>query len=797
MVLKEYDSDYLNYDEKHKKAIFGEFSSRPTEFMFLPDEWEVILGIIKHVKQIVDDPEENAHLEYFAKNLLEYELNSELKLAETVLGIIFSDNQEENCRQLINVMNNDTQLQPKDSEDKVEFGSHTHQLLSGMLSLADQNLSRSKPGRRFTQEIKLLATCIRTLGGPLLYEIIHRNLELALPSLDTTNRLIRNMDSPVVEGCLRSNELLNYLTDRKLPLVVALSEDATRIEGRLQYDSRSNQISGFVLPIQNETGMPIPLSFPARNVTEIVGHFCNKNPIAHFVNVIMAKPLADCPAFCLLVFASDTKYTAEEVAKRWAHITNELHNINIKALTIASDSDPKFNSAMRKKSLLGAKSNIFGNVDWFSSGLDEFYNGPFYLQDYAHLLTKLRNLLLRTKKNPRKLPFGCFLYINMSHLQFLLAHLQKDELPITASMLDPADRQNVDSARSICDEMVIMHIKHYLKRTGIGTAAFLQIMRDVMDAFTDKELSPLDRVGKIWYAVFLIRIWRQYIVIQEHLTLKHNFITQNCYVCIELNAHTLIHLMLYLKNNSLDDWFLPFLFDSQPCESFFRQVRALTSVYHRVANCSIKEIIGRINRIQLLDDIAVKTDFLFPRMKNKKDSKDQLNFKLPAKGEILKKICECRDNAIEFALNIGLFEDETSNIDLSCQISPLELKTANSNLRISAEIDEELLQITINKLKNVKLKNFAFKFMKDDIISESSPYVDVYNSKLRRIILKKSSTIWFLREEPNKLSSDRIHRVKEAAGCKKSTKMHKERPKIQKRWRKPIKRKKNHMIYKP
>lgn len=77
-------------------------------------------------------------------------------------------------------------------------------------------------------------------------------LTLSLPSLPSTNRYIQTTNCRINEGVLRANELYTYLTERNLPLVVCLSEDATKIVDRTQYDSATNQIIDFVPPISNE-----------------------------------------------------------------------------------------------------------------------------------------------------------------------------------------------------------------------------------------------------------------------------------------------------------------------------------------------------------------------------------------------------------------------------------------------------------------------------------------------------------------------------------------------------------------
>lgn len=68
------------------------------------------------------------------------------------------------------------------------------------------------------------------------------------------------MNTNIVEGVLRHHEFVNYLEERKLPMKAAISEDATRLTGVVQYDAKTNQLMGFVLPTHFGNGMPIPFS---------------------------------------------------------------------------------------------------------------------------------------------------------------------------------------------------------------------------------------------------------------------------------------------------------------------------------------------------------------------------------------------------------------------------------------------------------------------------------------------------------------------------------------------------------
>lgn len=68
-----------------------------------------------------------------------------------------------------------------------------------------------------------------------------------------------------------------------------------------------------------------------------------------------------------------------------------------------------------------------------------------FVQDTIHIGTKLRNRLL----NPSiELPIGKFL-ISATHLQYLIKHASKDKHSLTATDIDPKDRQNFGSLEKV------------------------------------------------------------------------------------------------------------------------------------------------------------------------------------------------------------------------------------------------------------------------------------------------------------------------------------------------------------
>jgi len=107
-----------------------------------------------------------------------------------------------------------------------------------------------------------------------------------------------------------------------------------------------------------------------------------------------------------------------------------------------------------------------------------------------------------------------------------------------------------------------------------GTIAYLYALRCVIDSYLDKSLKPLERVKKAWFSVFFMRYWRQWIMLSPSYSLGDNFITLNAYMCIELNAHSIVIFLLTLRKLLINAAFLPWLLGSQSCERPSEQLEA-------------------------------------------------------------------------------------------------------------------------------------------------------------------------------------------------------------------------------
>lgn len=135
---------------------------------------------------------------------------------------------------------------------------------------------------------------------------------------------ISEYKTKIVEGELRCKELVNYLGTLNAKKYVWLSEDASGVVTKVEFDSKTNQMVGLVLPFNSSTGMPIPFSFLARSTDEIQTNMKKNN--SSLVYIVMAQPLMkNTPPFILQLFGMNNRFNSHDVMKRWKHTVQELN----------------------------------------------------------------------------------------------------------------------------------------------------------------------------------------------------------------------------------------------------------------------------------------------------------------------------------------------------------------------------------------------------------------------------------------------------------------------------------------
>lgn len=106
-----------------------------------------------------------------------------------------------------------------------------------------------------------------------------------------------------------------------------------------------------------------------------------------------------------------------------------------------------------------------------------------------------------------------------------------------------------------------------------------------IDPYTKEDMLITERIQSIWSTVFFFKGWLNWLNKSKHTI--SNFRTSNAYECVELNAYSLINFICKFNDNNEQQLFLPFLFNYQKYESFFRHARSLTSTQSTVVNSSV------------------------------------------------------------------------------------------------------------------------------------------------------------------------------------------------------------------
>lgn len=629
------------------------------------------------------------------------------------------------------------------------------------------NAGRHPQGRRYDRDHLLHCIHIKETCGRSGYQNIKMNSHDGRPSIHTLIQHSMKIRKPISEGRLMAKELKVYLLSHNLDMVVTLSEDATNVNGRIDYTARTNQIVGYVPPMYEGTCMPVPESYAATSAA-VIESICliEKLPISSAANVVMAQPLdLKAKPFCILIYGGAGKFSKQSVRNRWTYIVEELTKEGIRVISVASDSDPRYNGAMRDilmscRTTQLSQGKKYNLPAWFHFDLSMVL---FMIwQDTIHNATKLRNRLLSKKCN---LQFGQH-KITVEHLRYLLNISEKGELNLCKTDLDPTDRQNFESVMKICSREVIELLQAKVEGSE-GLVMYLKFIDNVVRPFQDWSLTPTERLAKLWHANFTQRIWRNNVLKQTDQHMQINFITTFTYVCIEVNAHSLVSVMLKLKEDKEEKFFLPHLFSSQACEAFFRKIRSLTVIGSSMPDMSMLDFINRCEKVVLVDEIeTTQKDYIYSNDSkrcrdyyyNTNISHRYQNQTLPELDEIIAVIERAKMEAIEDATKLGIQVDPAWVEQ--CTIGPTKPSEDESPPTAVSRRDD----MTFQTINGRNFKDYSKSIKDVTAVNEKSSFCPVQktdNILDGLLFVKKRRLVKVMTDNRNKLSSDRTRRVRQ------------------------------------
>lgn len=321
-----------------------------------------------------------------------------------------------------------------------------------------------------------------------------------------------------------------------------------------------------------------------------------------------------------------------------------------------------------------------------------------------------------------------------------------------------------------------------------------------------------------WCVVFVCRLWWSWIrniKFSDSSKTKANtrmnntstyFITKPAYFSVEINAHNLLYLVLLVQQKQLPKEALDInLFNSQACESVFRNTRSLSGTFSTVVNFTVNDFLHRSRKLSMLN--VMKSDqssekFSFPvhhKHKREDHSLSLLNLEdvdeLDTRQIILKayqravNLIEHSKMSIllkerglfgleplskyvynELKSNSRLYEYSAQKKDEDDDEFELEEEDGETNDAAShcTDLSDELLssQAELDDITNIReeiISSTKSNFVGINIVDKVSPEIsDSYfkiNINDEWQYLHKETACWILTDSKSNLSSDRLSRV--------------------------------------
>lgn len=475
---------------------------------------------------------------------------------------------------------------------------------------------------------------------------------------------------------------------------------------------------------------------------------------------------------------------------------------------------------------------------WFFLNRNQLF---LFLQDPVHLVTKWRNRLLSTTAD---LYFGND-KISIKHIEDLIDNPNCTKLDhgLTRSDINPRDRQNYHSCIKLLSDDVFNLLTD--DANAKGTVVYLKLLKMIVKAYIDRstpiaERKPILKTRKIinkiyvsiinfwyvgiqsaWCVLIVCRIWWCYLEIMANTKssksdqvtsgrkkqINRFFITRPAYLSIELNAQNLLYLVLLVKQNRLPKQALNniHLFNSQACESLFRDARALTGTFSTKVNFSVKDFLRRSQKISMLNGFKYSQSedrLSFPvhhKQKREQSSTSMNPLDDIDKLDIEHLISNAYDQAVHIVEHSRMFSTLKKHnlnnlIDISRYIFnilkknsklidyslPTETDTMNEfGLDEENDDNDEITDVQDQPIGEDLLDCVSESDTNEDEILNSTKsdfngirIVDNINPSLRHSYFKikinghikylhKQSACWLLSSNNTRLSSDRLSRVQQ------------------------------------
>ncbi|XP_038111781.1 uncharacterized protein LOC119767378 [Culex quinquefasciatus] len=272
--------------------------------------------------------------------------------------------------------------------------------------------------------------------------------------------------------------------------------------------------------------------------------------------------------------------------------------------------------------------------------------------------------------------------------------MSKDKHGLNDTDASTKDRMKFDPTWRIMQKDVRDCFEEFVPGSE-GTVMLLQLMSQIYEAYCEINLVPLERIFKIWHALFLIRCWRHKCI--ELKSVGKECITSNAYQYLELDAHGLVLLAEMCRD--CPEQFLVLCFSSQPAEEVFRELRSMTATNETACEFSMKELGERLRNAFMKSQISYrrKNDLKFNNIIRKQNKYPNPPHPMPTDDEVRVTIEKARVQAAHDLLNLGITTEAHHFMDsMNVHDTSFEFVTTGISSDVDSDSDSDLEQPSHN-----------------------------------------------------------------------------------------------------
>ena len=323
----------------------------------------------------------------------------------------------------------------------------------------------------------------------------------------------------------------------------------------------------------------------------------------------------------------------------------------------------------------------------------------------------------------------------------------------------------------------------------------------VISSYLDKSLLPIERVKRIFTALYSLRYWRRWLTCDKVYSVSKHFISSSAYLSIEINGQVLLLAIRKFRIENTPEGLVTWLIGSQQCESFFRSVRSLCPVGLNKPNLTEGEFLDRARKADanlLLQQQGSKDGIIYRRDEKKKNrsggSTEALkSTTLPTDEELFSQLRECMQIAKKKMNDLGIYltGSDVDNFAFdrsygkrirSNKIPDSDLQDENEeDVALEDDDEDDLLnqdshdmQVCgpiLQMIHEAKFRDFSQYFSSQPTCSEEnedgpsvpSAFVKIPDADGNMRLVQISTVCWLLENGMQKMSNDRVLRVRQLA----------------------------------